>query len=116
MQVKPYTISTVVGLLAAGGLGIAASTRQLQPVAKNSARTDALTTVTNYLNSKNCFSVQASEMPEIGNPIASKRQISTACLYYPKYQRFAYIGRLNGQLQIIYLYTNTEVRKANGSR
>lgn len=116
MQVKPYAISTVVGLLAASGMGVIASTSTLQPVAKNNARTEALEQVVNYLNAKNCFSVKAEEMPEIGEPISSKRQISTACLYYPKHQRFAFIGRLNNQLQIIYLYTNTEVRKANGSR
>ena len=117
MEIKSYSVSTVVALLAAGGMGIAAATSSLRPVAQNNSRTEALQQIVKYLKADNCLNVSSdAQMPQIGTPInvEGAGQISTSCLYYPRYKRFAYIAQLNHQLQVIYLYTNTEVRKANG--
>ena len=117
MEIKPYSVSTVVALLTAGGMGIAAATNSLRPVAQNNSRTEALQQIVKYLKADNCLNVSSdAQMPQIGTPInvEGAGQISTSCLYYPRYKRFAYIAQLNHQLQVIYLYTNTEVRKANG--
>lgn len=115
MEIKPYSISTVVALLAAGGMGIAAATSSLRPVAQNNARTEALEQIVKYLKADNCLNVSDTQMPQIGTLInvEGEGHSSTSCLYYPKYKRFAYIAQLNHQLQIIYLYTNIEVRKAH---
>lgn len=116
MQVKPYTISTVVAGLAAGAMGLAAANTSMRPLAENDARTKALTHIVQNLKADNCINIDSPLMPSISEPIIfdSPGKISTSCLYYPQHKRFAYIAQLNNQLQIIYLYTNTEVRKANG--
>lgn len=117
MEIKPYTVSTVVALLAAGGMGVAAATNSLQPLAKNNARNDALLQITKYLEADNCLNFSHPQMPKIGTTIdvKGKGQLSTSCIYYPQYKRFAYVAQLENQLQVIYLYTNTEVRKAKNN-
>lgn len=117
MEVKPYTISTVIAALAAGGMGLAAASGSMRPMAQNNSRMEALSQIVNYLKADNCLNVESQSMPTIGKPIQvdGQGQISTSCLYYPQYKRFAWIAQLNNQLQVVYLYTNTEVKKSNGS-
>lgn len=120
MEIKPYTITTVVTLLAAGGMGIAAAMNSLQPVVKNNARNDALNQIINNLRADNCLAVNNQMMPRIGAPVElegleGEGRLPTSCLFYPKHRRFAYIGQLNHQLQIVYVFTQLEVKKANGN-
>jgi hypothetical protein len=117
MEIKPYTITTTITLVAAGAMGIAAAMNGLQPVARNNARNDALTQVINNLRADNCLVANNQPMPRIGAlvELSGEGKLPTSCLFYPNHKRFAYIGQLNHQLQIIYVYTQLEVRKANGN-
>ncbi len=117
VEIKPYIVSTVVGGLACLGMGIEASMRAVSPVAKNNARVQALAQIVNHVYADTCYVVKTQDSPNIGTPIKLKGggRLPTSCLYYPASNQYAYIGQLNYQLQVLYVFSQTEVNKAKSN-
>lgn len=117
VEIKPYIVSTVVGGLACLGMGIEASMRAVSPVAKNNARVQALAQIVNHIYADTCYVVKTQDSPNIGTPIKLKGggQIPTSCLHYPSSSQYAYIGQLNYQLQVLYVFSQIEVNKAKSN-
>jgi hypothetical protein len=113
MEIKPYSIFSAVCLscaLITGGFGVA---RNQAATNANSARTEALRQITNYRLADSCWELEANAPLTIGTVVKlpTKGKSPTQCFKDPFNETYAYVGYLNGRLQVLYVFTQTEVKK-----
>lgn len=110
MKIKPYTVSASICLacaLIAVGFGVA---KKQSSINNQSARMSALQDINNYRDADNCWNVKLDYPLMIGTVINTPPgQIPTACFYHQPSGLYGYAAYLNGKLQVIRVFTQTEV-------
>lgn len=112
MELKPYTISAGICLLCAITTGGFAIARNQAAVNADVARIEALRQVNNYRKADKCWSLETSEPLTIGTvitlPAAGK---SPTLCFTDNRGSYAYAAYLKNQLQVLYIFSQTEANK-----
>lgn len=112
MKLKPYTILAGICLscaIATIGFGVA---KNQAAVNADTARIEALRQVNNYRKADKCWSLETSEPLTLGTAIAlpAAGKSPTLC-FTDGTGNYAYAAYLKNQLQILYVFTQTEINK-----
>lgn len=112
MEFKPYTICAGICLLSAiatAGFGVA---KNQATVNADAARIEALRQVNNYRKADRCWSLETSEPLTIGTAIALPAAGKSPTLCFTDGRgSYAYAAYLKNQLQVLYIFSQTEVKK-----
>ncbi|BAZ71338.1 hypothetical protein NIES4106_61350 (plasmid) [Fischerella sp. NIES-4106] len=108
---KPLLTLNAIALICTSTVVVADRVRSDTSLSK---RSKGLETLANHVLSKSCWSSFAEDPYKIGDVITStgseKGRIPTSCIYVPATQQFLQVGYLNGDLQVLNVFSRQELK------